>query len=89
MLTATQQLPGAGPSAHSSELPIRRQGAVNDRGPYGTAYRVGARLDLALGAAQRIGMHSAQYVYVSVSEKSLQQLEAEAKPEKTGAAAGE
>jgi hypothetical protein len=30
---------------------------INDRGPYGTAYRVGARLDLALGAAQRIGMH--------------------------------
>ncbi len=37
---------------------------INDRGPYGTAYRMGARLDLALGAARRIGMHGAQYVCV-------------------------
>ena len=37
---------------------------INDRGPYGTAYRVGARLDLALGAARRIGMRGAQYVCV-------------------------
>jgi rare lipoprotein A (peptidoglycan hydrolase) len=37
---------------------------INDRGPYGTAYRVGARLDLAIGAARRIGMHGAQYVCV-------------------------
>jgi len=38
---------------------------INDRGPYGTAYRVGARLDLAIGAARRIGMRGAQYVCVS------------------------
>jgi rare lipoprotein A len=37
---------------------------INDRGPYGTAYRVGARLDLALGAARRIGMRGARYVCV-------------------------
>jgi rare lipoprotein A len=37
---------------------------IDDRGPYGTAYRVGARLDLALGAARRIGMRGAQYVCV-------------------------
>jgi rare lipoprotein A len=37
---------------------------INDTGPWGSAYRVGARLDLARGAAQRIGMHSAQYVCV-------------------------
>jgi peptidoglycan lytic transglycosylase len=37
---------------------------INDRGPYGTAYRVGARLDLAIGAARRIGMRGAQYVCV-------------------------
>ena len=33
---------------------------INDRGPYGIAFRMGARLDLARGAAQRIGMHSSQ-----------------------------
>jgi rare lipoprotein A len=38
---------------------------INDRGPFGTAYRMGARLDLALGAARRIGMRGAQYVCVS------------------------
>jgi peptidoglycan lytic transglycosylase len=38
---------------------------INDRGPYGTAYRLGARLDLAHGAARRIGMRGAQYVCVS------------------------
>lgn len=37
---------------------------INDRGPYGMAYRVGARLDLAIGAARRIGMRGAQYVCV-------------------------
>jgi rare lipoprotein A len=37
---------------------------INDVGPFGTAYRMGARLDLALGAARRIGMHGAQYVCV-------------------------
>ncbi len=38
---------------------------INDTGPYGTAYRMGARLDLARGAAARIGMRGAQYVCVS------------------------
>ena len=38
---------------------------INDRGPYGIAFRMGARLDLARGAAQRIGMHSSQYVCVA------------------------
>jgi peptidoglycan lytic transglycosylase len=38
---------------------------INDRGPYGVAYRMGAQLDLARGAAQRIGMHSSQYVCVA------------------------
>jgi rare lipoprotein A (peptidoglycan hydrolase) len=38
---------------------------INDRGPYGIAYRMGARLDLARGAAQRLGMHSSQYVCVA------------------------
>jgi len=38
---------------------------INDRGPYGIAFRMGARLDLARGAAHRIGMHSSQYVCVA------------------------
>lgn len=38
---------------------------VNDTGPWGTAYRMGARLDLARGAAQRLGMRGAQYVCVA------------------------
>ena len=38
---------------------------INDRGPYGIAFRMGARLDLARDAAQRIGMHSSQYVCVA------------------------
>src|SRR5512142_3123304 len=38
---------------------------VNDTGPYGIAYRKGARLDLARGAAQRIGMRGSQYVCVA------------------------
>jgi len=37
---------------------------INDTGPWGTAYAQGARLDLARGAAARIGMHGAQYVCV-------------------------
>ena len=37
---------------------------INDRGPYGTAYAQGARLDLARGAAHRLGMSGAQYVCV-------------------------
>jgi len=38
---------------------------INDRGPWGIAYRMGARLDLARGAAQRIGMHGSQYVCIA------------------------
>jgi rare lipoprotein A (peptidoglycan hydrolase) len=38
---------------------------VNDTGPWGIAYRMGARLDLARGAARRLGMHSSQYVCVA------------------------
>ena len=37
---------------------------INDTGPWGTAYVKGARLDLARGAARRIGMRSSQYVCV-------------------------
>lgn len=37
---------------------------INDTGPWGIAYRMGARLDLALGAARRLGMHGSQYVCV-------------------------
>ena len=37
---------------------------VNDRGPWGTAYRMGARLDLAPGAARRLGMGGTQYICV-------------------------
>jgi len=38
---------------------------VNDTGPWGIAFRMGARLDLARGAAQRLGMRGAQYVCVA------------------------
>ena len=38
---------------------------INDTGPYGIAYRMGARLDLARGAAQRLGMRSSQYLCVA------------------------
>ncbi|MFY9601597.1 MAG: septal ring lytic transglycosylase RlpA family protein [Pseudolabrys sp.] len=38
---------------------------INDRGPWGIAYRMGARLDLAKGAAQRLGMRASQYVCVA------------------------
>jgi len=37
---------------------------INDKGPWGIAYRMGARLDLARGAAQRLGMRCTQYVCV-------------------------
>jgi rare lipoprotein A len=37
---------------------------INDTGPYGIAYAQGARLDLARGAAHRLGMTGAQYVCV-------------------------
>jgi rare lipoprotein A (peptidoglycan hydrolase) len=37
---------------------------INDTGPWGIAYRMGARLDLARGAAQRLGMRSSQNVCV-------------------------
>ena len=38
---------------------------INDTGPYGLSYRMGARLDMAIGAAKRIGMTSSQYVCVA------------------------
>lgn len=38
---------------------------VNDTGPWGLSYRMGARLDLARGAAQRLGMRGTQYVCVA------------------------
>jgi rare lipoprotein A (peptidoglycan hydrolase) len=38
---------------------------VNDKGPWGIAFRKGARLDLARGAARRIGMHASQYICVT------------------------
>jgi rare lipoprotein A (peptidoglycan hydrolase) len=38
---------------------------VNDTGPWGIAYRMGARLDLARGAARRLGMSASQYVCVA------------------------
>lgn len=38
---------------------------INDTGPYGVAYRMGARLDLARGAARRLGMSATQYVCVA------------------------
>lgn len=38
---------------------------INDTGPWGIAYRMGARLDLAQGAAQRLGMTASQYVCVA------------------------
>jgi rare lipoprotein A len=38
---------------------------INDRGPYGIAFAQGARLDLARGAARRLGMSGAQYVCVT------------------------
>jgi rare lipoprotein A (peptidoglycan hydrolase) len=37
---------------------------INDLGPWGIAYRMGDRLDLTRGAAQRIGMSGSQYVCV-------------------------
>ncbi len=38
---------------------------INDKGPWGIAFAQGARLDLARGAARRLGMHGSQYVCVS------------------------
>ena len=38
---------------------------INDTGPWGIAYRMGARLDLAHGAAQRLGMRASQYLCVA------------------------
>ena len=38
---------------------------INDTGPWGIAYAQGARLDLARGAAQRLGMRGAQYICVA------------------------
>src|SRR6185312_7392555 len=44
---------------------------INDRGPYGTAFAQGARLDLAHGAARRLGMSGAQYLCVSEGGSGL------------------
>jgi len=38
---------------------------INDRGPWGIAWSKGARLDLARGAARRLGMSGTQYLCVS------------------------
>jgi rare lipoprotein A (peptidoglycan hydrolase) len=38
---------------------------VNDTGPWGLSYKMGARLDLARGAALRLGMTGTQYVCVA------------------------
>ena len=35
---------------------------INDRGPYGIARQMGAKIDFALGAARCLGMRSAQYI---------------------------
>jgi Lytic transglycolase len=35
---------------------------INDRGPYGIALRMGARIDFALGAARCLGMTASQFV---------------------------
>jgi len=37
---------------------------INDTGPWGAAYTQGEQIDLARGAAARIGMRGAQYVCV-------------------------
>lgn len=37
---------------------------INDTGPWGLSWRMGARLDLARGAARQIGMTGSQYVCV-------------------------
>jgi rare lipoprotein A (peptidoglycan hydrolase) len=44
---------------------------INDRGPYGIAFAKGARLDLARGAARRLGMSGAQYVCITEGGSSL------------------
>jgi len=35
---------------------------INDRGPYGMARKMGARIDFAMGAARCLGMHGTQYI---------------------------
>jgi rare lipoprotein A (peptidoglycan hydrolase) len=47
--------------ANGRSLTVR----INDTGPWGIAYRMGARLDLARGAARRLGMRGSQYVCVA------------------------
>lgn len=37
---------------------------INDHGPYGTAYAVGARMDFSTGAARTLGMTQAAYICV-------------------------
>jgi rare lipoprotein A len=38
---------------------------VNDRGPFGTAARIGVKFDLSRGAARAIGMHGSQWLCAS------------------------
>lgn len=38
---------------------------INDRGPWGIAWRKGTRIDLALGAARALGMRQTSYVCVN------------------------
>ena len=38
---------------------------VNDTGPWGLSWKMGARLDLARGAARRLGMNATQYLCVA------------------------
>lgn len=37
---------------------------INDRGPYGAAHRLGVKLDLARGAAKRLGMNQTGWVCI-------------------------
>ena len=43
---------------------------INDRGPYGIAHRLGVKLDLARGAARRLGMTQTGWVCVSSTQEA-------------------
>jgi rare lipoprotein A (peptidoglycan hydrolase) len=43
---------------------------INDRGPFGIAVRMGAKLDLARGAARRLGMTQTAYLCMTTSYAS-------------------
>lgn len=38
---------------------------INDRGPWGAAHAIGVKLDLARGAARRLGINATSYVCIS------------------------